>query len=173
MDLTRKAGFVRRSKAVIMQTILKGVSSSIEVRPKGDGLKVGAKIEAFRIESFPGDEAKKRTLLTSDSSEHTSSSLKGESDVSRTISPWSVDSSLPPGRVCFTDLSVLRRWFQQSTPTDRKHLLDVCFEKNPLKSSCDHWVRVFAEPVEVYYDVRSFEAVLDVFKPPDDVSIDK
>lgn len=63
---------------MVMQTILKEVSSSIEMRPKGDGLKVGAKIEAFRIESFPGDDVKKRTLLTSDNKEQSSLSLKAD-----------------------------------------------------------------------------------------------
>lgn len=57
--------------------------------------------------------------------------------------------------------------------SDKRHLLDVTFEKNPIEGGCDHWVRVFAEPVEVFYDAKSFDAVLDVFKPPDTVSIDK
>lgn len=52
-----------------MQTTLKEVSSSIEMRPKGDALKVGAKIEAFMIESFPSDTSKRRTLLTSDNNQ--------------------------------------------------------------------------------------------------------
>ncbi|XP_022649179.1 vacuolar protein sorting-associated protein 13-like isoform X3 [Varroa destructor] len=120
----------RRPKEVVMQTTLKEVSSSIEMRPKGDALKVGAKIEAFMIESFPSDTSKRRTLLTSDNNQ----------------------------KAC--------------TEAEKKHLLDVTFEKNPLQGGCDHWVRVFAEPVEMFYDVRSFDAVVDIFKPPNTVSID-
>ncbi|OQR79458.1 vacuolar protein sorting-associated protein 13A-like [Tropilaelaps mercedesae] len=120
-------------KEVVMQTTLNEVSSVIEMRPKTDGLKVGAKINAFKIESFPGDEVKRRTLLTSDS-----------------CKDFNVDEP----------------------PFIKKHLLDVTFEKNPIKGGCDHWVRIFAEPVEAFYDVRSVDAMVDVFKPPETVSID-
>ncbi|XP_028969113.1 vacuolar protein sorting-associated protein 13 [Galendromus occidentalis] len=112
----------------VLKTTLKEVSSSIDMRPKGEAMKIGAKIEGFHIEGFPKTEIKRRTLLTSDKN--------------------------------------------AGTEKATQHLLDVTFETNPLEGGCDQRIRVNAEPVEIFYDVRSVEAVVDVFRPPDTVSLD-
>ena len=56
----------RRDVETVLKTTLKEVSSSVDMRPKGDALRIGAKIEGFHIEGFPATEVKRRTLLTSD-----------------------------------------------------------------------------------------------------------
>ncbi|XP_077563183.1 vacuolar protein sorting 13C isoform X2 [Haemaphysalis longicornis] len=52
-------------------------------------------------------------------------------------------------------------------------LLEFLFETNPIDDKCDQRVRLVAEPVEMVYDSAVISALVEVFRPPEQASLDK
>lgn len=62
----------------------------------------------------------------------------------------------------------------ENVTTDvKRSLLTFLFETNPLDEKCDQRINLFAEPVEMIYDSAVVAALADVFRPPEEVSLDK
>ncbi|KAL1431458.1 hypothetical protein MTO96_014190 [Rhipicephalus appendiculatus] len=56
---------------------------------------------------------------------------------------------------------------------EKKTLLSFLFETNPIDEKCDQRVHLFAEPVEMVYDAAVVSALVDVFSPPEQATLDK
>lgn len=56
---------------------------------------------------------------------------------------------------------------------EKKTLLSFLFETNPIDEKCDHRVHLFAEPVEMVHDAAVVAALVDVFSPPEQATLDK
>lgn len=50
-------------------------------------------------------------------------------------------------------------------------LLSLFFETNPLDGTCDHRVHVKTQPLEIVYDAVTVNNLAEVFKPPEEVSL--
>lgn len=56
---------------------------------------------------------------------------------------------------------------------EKKTLLSFLFETNPIDEKCDQRVHLFAEPVEMVYDAAVIAALVEVFSPPEQATLDK
>lgn len=58
-----------------------------------------------------------------------------------------------------------------SKQTDNStHLLDVLFETNPLDESCDQRLHLLSRPLQILYDGKTIERVINVFTVPEESS---
>lgn len=60
-----------------------------------------------------------------------------------------------------------------SKEQDSKALLDVLFEKHPLDETCDQRIHVTSKSLKVVYDAHTINKVVDVFRAPREVHLDK
>lgn len=56
---------------------------------------------------------------------------------------------------------------------DKKALLDVIFETNPLDGSCGQRLHLNAEPISVIYDAQTINKTVEIFKVPESSALDK
>jgi len=56
---------------------------------------------------------------------------------------------------------------------DSRALLDVLFEKHPLDGKCDQRIHVTSKSLKVVYDAHTINKVVDVFRAPREVHLDK
>uniref|UniRef100_A0A8D0HJ12 Chorein N-terminal domain-containing protein n=1 Tax=Sphenodon punctatus TaxID=8508 RepID=A0A8D0HJ12_SPHPU len=52
-------------------------------------------------------------------------------------------------------------------------LLTIMFETNPLDESANQRLRVETQPLEIIYDARTVNSLVDFFRPPDDVHLEQ
>lgn len=53
-----------------------------------------------------------------------------------------------------------------SRTIEKSHLLDVMFETNPMDRACDQRLRMVALPLQIVYDARTLERMVDMFRVP-------
>lgn len=57
---------------------------------------------------------------------------------------------------------------------DRKGgLLEIAFETNPVDETCDQKIRLIANPLKIFYDAKTINKVIDIFKVPSDTALDQ
>ncbi|XP_064471874.1 intermembrane lipid transfer protein Vps13-like isoform X2 [Ornithodoros turicata] len=54
-----------------------------------------------------------------------------------------------------------------------KSLLTFLYETKPLDGACDERIHLFAEPVEMTFDSEAISALVEVFKPPEEVPLEQ
>ncbi|XP_019410461.1 PREDICTED: vacuolar protein sorting-associated protein 13A isoform X1 [Crocodylus porosus] len=52
-------------------------------------------------------------------------------------------------------------------------LLSIMFETNPLDEKADQKIRIEAQPLEIIYDARTVNSLVDFFRPPKDVHLEQ
>uniref|UniRef100_A0A803XXI1 Vacuolar protein sorting 13 homolog A n=1 Tax=Meleagris gallopavo TaxID=9103 RepID=A0A803XXI1_MELGA len=52
-------------------------------------------------------------------------------------------------------------------------LLSIMFETNPLDEGADQRLRIESQPLEIIYDARTINSLVDFFRPPNDVHLEQ